>query len=227
MPADQAPPLLPPPTTETRAPDTARRATRVRTVTAVLAAIPVIAAVIAGGGWFLLGLSAFIAAGLFEFYALARRTGAVVVAPLGYVLAGALLFLSPGAKLLVTSLGAVENAGPVRAWLIDVLDAGASKWEIALTLTVVAPLVALLFRREASRDRLNGWTVTVVGAWYVTWLLGRIGALRLLDAPDPAHAGGAGWVLLVLLATWGCDTGAFLVGSRIGRHKMMPWVSPG
>ena len=211
--------------------DDARRARRrtlaVRSLTALIAGPPVLAVILAGGAWLVLGLAAFIAAGLHEFYGLARRTGAVVVAPTGYVLAGVLLFLSPGAKLLAEGLGEIENAGPVRAWVINTLEAGANRWEIAVTLTIVAPLVSLLFNRQTSRDRLTGWTVTVVGAWYVTWLLGRVGALRLLASPEPQYAGGAGWVMLMVLGTWACDTGAYLVGSRLGRHKMMPWISPG
>ena len=204
-----------------------RRTLAVRSLTALIAGPPVLAVILAGGAWLLLGLAAFIAAGLHEFYGLARRTGAVVVAPTGYVLAGVLLFLSPGAKLLAEGLGEIENAGPVRAWVINTLEAGANRWEIAVTLTIVAPLVSLLFNRQTSRDRLTGWTVTVVGAWYVTWLLGRVGALRLLASPEPQYAGGAGWVMLMVLGTWACDTGAYLVGSRLGRHKMMPWISPG
>lgn len=204
-----------------------RRSLAVRSATALLAGPPVIAVILAGGGWLLLGLAVFIAAGLREFYGLARRTGAVVVAPTGYALAAILLFLSPGARLLADGLGGIENAGPVRAWVIGILEAGANRWEIAVTLTIVAPLVSLLFKRQASRDRLTGWTVTVVGAWYVTWLLGRVGSLRLLEAPDDRYAGGAGWVMLMVLGTWACDTGAYLVGSRFGRRKMVPWISPG
>lgn len=204
-----------------------RRSLAVRTVTALLAGPPVIAVILAGGAWLLLGLAVFIAAGLHEFYSLARRTGAVVVAPTGYVLAGILLFLSPGARLLAVGLGGIENAGPVRAWVVGMLEAGANRWEIAVTLTIVAPLVSLLFKRQTSRDRLTGWTVTVVGAWYVTWLLGRVGSLRLLESPDERYAGGAGWVMLMILGTWACDTGAYLFGALIGRRKIMPWISPG
>jgi phosphatidate cytidylyltransferase len=36
------------------------------------------------------------------------------------------------------------------------------------------------------------------------------------------------WVLLwVLLVTKSCDIGAYLVGKSIGRHKLIPWLSPG
>lgn len=204
-----------------------RRVVLERTLTAFLAAPPVLLAVWAGGAWFLLGLAIIVGAGLHEFYGLARRTGAIVVAPVGFFLAGSLLLLSPGAELLLVSLGDIADAGAFRSSVIEILNSSASKRELVLTVTVVAPLVALLFHREASRDRLTGWAVTVLGAWYVTWLLGRVGALRLLDAPSEAFAGGRGWVFLVLGATWACDTGAYFVGTRFGRTKLMPWISPG
>ncbi|NBT96055.1 MAG: hypothetical protein EBT47_13910, partial [Chloroflexi bacterium] len=144
----------------------------VRTLTAFLAAPPVLLAVWAGGAWFLLGLAIIVGAALREFYGLARRTGAIVVAPVGFFLAGSLLLLSPGAELLLVSLGDISDAGAFRSSVIEILNSSAGQRELVLTLTVVAPLVALLFRREASRDRLTGWAVTVLGAWYVTWLLG-------------------------------------------------------
>ncbi len=204
-----------------------QRVVLLRTLTAVLAAPPVLLAVWAGGVWFLIGLAIIVGAALREFYGLARSTGAVVVAPVGFFLAGSLLLLSPGAELLLVSLGDITEAGAFRSSVIEVLNSSSSNRELVLTLTVVAPLVALLFHREASRDRLTGWAVTVLGAWYVAWLLGRVGALRLLDAPGEAFAGGRGWVFLVLGATWACDTGAYFVGSRLGRTKLMPWISPG
>ncbi|NBX47259.1 MAG: hypothetical protein EBT22_08745, partial [Chloroflexi bacterium] len=64
-----------------------------RTLTAFLAAPPVLLAVWVGGAWFLLGLTVIVGAALREFYGLARRTGAIVVAPVGFFLAGSLLLL--------------------------------------------------------------------------------------------------------------------------------------
>jgi phosphatidate cytidylyltransferase len=37
----------------------------------------------------------------------------------------------------------------------------------------------------------------------------------------------AWWIVGVLLVTKSCDTGAYFTGRAIGRHKMIPWLSPG
>jgi phosphatidate cytidylyltransferase len=39
---------------------------------------------------------------------------------------------------------------------------------------------------------------------------------------------GSAWLVLgVVLVTKTCDTGAYFTGRQLGRHKMIPWVSPG
>ncbi|MBN1542161.1 phosphatidate cytidylyltransferase [candidate division KSB1 bacterium] len=37
---------------------------------------------------------------------------------------------------------------------------------------------------------------------------------------------GGSWILLLIGATWVCDTAAYVVGSYFGRHKLMPRISP-
>ncbi len=37
----------------------------------------------------------------------------------------------------------------------------------------------------------------------------------------------AWWVVGIILATKACDSGAYFTGRAIGRHKLIPWLSPG
>lgn len=68
--------------------------------------------------------------------------------------------------------------------------------------------------------------ITVGGALYTGGLIGF--APYLADLPGGSGVGdGRAWLLLVFLGTAACDTGAYLVGSMIGRHKMIPHISPG
>ena len=87
------------------------------------------------------------------------------------------------------------------------------------------------FTRADPRDGLSSWMATVFGAFYVAMLafLVRLGSV----APDvpagaPLEALGAerGWILLLVLAVWGYDTGAYLLGRRFGRARFLAHISP-
>ena len=61
--------------------------------------------------------------------------------------------------------------------------------------------------------------VTIMGVAYVAMLLNFVQLIRFEHGP---------WFLLFFfVVTKASDTGAYLLGSLIGRHKMMPVVSPG
>jgi phosphatidate cytidylyltransferase len=54
---------------------------------------------------------------------------------------------------------------------------------------------------------------------YLGWIGGYLISLRNL--PD-----GKWWLLTVLVAVWLADTAAYLIGSRFGKHKLSPRLSP-
>lgn len=68
--------------------------------------------------------------------------------------------------------------------------------------------------------------LTLAGALYTGGLLGYAPVLAAF-AETPTRGDGVSWMLAVLLGTAACDTGAYLVGSTLGRHKMIPHISPG
>jgi phosphatidate cytidylyltransferase len=59
---------------------------------------------------------------------------------------------------------------------------------------------------------------------YVPWLLNFIQKINFF--PDIGH-NGKFYVLYFILVTKFSDTGAYAVGSLIGKHKMIPRISPG
>jgi phosphatidate cytidylyltransferase len=72
---------------------------------------------------------------------------------------------------------------------------------------------------------------TVFGALYVAMLsfivrLGQEAPVVPVDAPLHALGGERGWVLLLVLAVWSYDTGAYLVGKSIGRTHFLTHISP-
>lgn len=63
--------------------------------------------------------------------------------------------------------------------------------------------------------RVLAWCFIYVGALLATMVLVR-------DGED-----GRAWVFLGILATFATDTGAYLVGRAVGRHRLAPAISPG
>ncbi|MCB0194839.1 MAG: phosphatidate cytidylyltransferase [Anaerolineae bacterium] len=102
--------------------------------------------------------------------------------------------------------------------MVDAFYPALGLLEIGISLTLLCSLVWQLFRTNSSIPTAD-WALTVAGGLYIGWGLGRLVALRQL--PD-----GLTWVWLALLATWGADTFAYLVGRTLGRHKLWPRHSP-
>lgn len=63
------------------------------------------------------------------------------------------------------------------------------------------------------------WALTLAGGLYIGWGMAHLVGLRELG-------NGLAWLWLAVLATWGADTCAYLVGRTWGRHKLWPRHSP-
>jgi phosphatidate cytidylyltransferase len=97
-----------------------------------------------------------------------------------------------------------------------------------LLLTVVLIItMAIELLRSDNRGAVHAIGGTLFGVFYVAWLGSHLVFLREL----PRLAGldykiGSELVLFLFLCAWGCDTGAYLIGKAIGRHPLLPRVSP-
>ncbi len=92
-----------------------------------------------------------------------------------------------------------------------------------LSYTFGTGLAASLIWATLNRRRptiVLDWSYTTVGAIYVGWFLSHALLLRGL-------AQGWQWVLIMLIGTFVTDTSAFFVGKAIGKHRMIPSISPG
>jgi phosphatidate cytidylyltransferase len=121
------------------------------------------------------------------------------------------------------------RAGHKPAWVLGAplavtlaLDAGLSGWRLFPHLLLLATAAGLVWAtfRHPRRDALADWALTVAPALYVGGLLAYFILLRLLP-------GGGYWVQVVLGCTWAADIAAYYVGSRWGRTKLAPTLSPG
>lgn len=109
----------------------------------------------------------------------------------------------------------------------DVLEgSGLLLMAVGIVLVAVAA-----FSRPDPRDGLTSWMATVFGALYVS-LLGFVIRLGHDGPPVPGDAALAplgperAWILLLVLAVWAYDTGAYLVGRRFGRERFLAHISP-
>jgi phosphatidate cytidylyltransferase len=153
-----------------------------------------IAAILAGGPWFLLLVALILGLAAWEFAALFRAADLQPAAPL--VLAGVL-----GLVLARYLAGFAQDV-----WL--------------LPLIIMLSVVYHLAQFERGRDRAaTDLSLTITGIFYLGILGGYFIMLRQLE-----H--GEWWLLLTLPAVWLADSAAYFLGTRFGRRKLAPRLSP-
>lgn len=169
--------------------------------------IPPVLVVLWLGGLWIVGLVAIaVAIGAREAFRLLEAAGHPSFPALGVVLA---LVVA-----LADSVASVPGGSGLLLAAIGIVLVGAA----ALT-------------RQDPRDGLAALATTTFGALYV----GLLGFVSRLGVQAPAIPDGAvlgflgperGWILLLVLAVWAFDTGAYLVGRRYGHRPFMAHISP-
>ena len=158
-----------------------------------------------------IGIMAVLAAvGLIEFYGLVERRGLVCFKFWG-VLGGVLLMCGSFAH----SQGWLgENRSP----------AAVNDFETSFLILFVLGLCVRQFVSRSNTAGILAISTTLFGLMYVPWLLNFIQKINFF----PGISGnGKFYVLYFILVTKFSDSGAYVVGSLIGRHKMIPRISPG
>jgi phosphatidate cytidylyltransferase len=172
-----------------------------RALTAVWGVPLVVALALLGGPWLFAGVGILIIVGLLEFYRMVARAGHQPIWEAG---------LAAGLWL------AVAAAWP-RAW--------PARWApFVLPVLLVYTILTQLRRGHPDRSLVNTG-LTLLGVLYVAYLatyLIRLRALPLFPGERPSAIP----VLLVICAVWAADSAAYFVGLSIGRHKLLPLVSP-
>ena len=105
--------------------------------------------------------------------------------------------------------------------------AGAAELETALlAVFLIVVSVRRVFVHPAPPSfSINGGTV--LGVLYVSWLLCFVLKIFFYPLAENAAFDGGVCLLFFILVTKCSDIGAYSLGSLIGRHKMIPKVSPG
>jgi phosphatidate cytidylyltransferase len=178
---------------------------RTRALSALVLVPPLLVALLLGVLALTAVLAVVAALGAIELFRLLRAAGYPSMAMFGTVLAVALV------------LEAAAHPGGDKGLVLVAIG------------TVLAGMGALV--RQDPRDGLASWITTVFGALYVGLIAF---VLQVAASAPPVPAGSTlailgperGWVLLLVLGVWSYDTGAYLVGRQIGRHRFLTHISP-
>ena len=147
-------------------------------------------------------------AGLAEFYDLAAKRGLVCFKFWGYF-GGTLLIVGTFLNLL-GYLG--QHNSPARV----------NDFETSFIILFVLGLCVRQFVSKSNTAGIVAISTTLFGLMYVPWLLNFI--QKIVFFPE---VNGKIFLLYFVLLTKFSDMGAYLVGSLIGKHKMIPRISPG
>ena len=149
--------------------------------------------------------------GSHEFYGLVAKRGLVCFRSWGIL--GAVLLILGTFLNLTGRLGTSVNAGgPARV----------NDFETSFIILFVLGLCLCQFFSKSNTAGILAISTTLFGLMYVPWLLNFVQKINFFPGVD-----GRFYLVYFVLITKFSDTGAYAVGSLIGRHKMIPRISPG
>jgi phosphatidate cytidylyltransferase len=156
----------------------------------------------------LIGIAVIALAGQWEFYRAQEEKGHKVFKQSG-LFCGALLFLASWYFLIHR---------PVDARFIHF------GIELVLCFSLLGAFIRLVVWQEVHRAPITTAALTILGLMYVPFLFNFVALLAFMPGSPAENR----FLLIYLLAvTKFSDVGAYVIGSLIGRHKMIPRISPG
>ena len=157
---------------------------------------------------FLLIMVFLAATGLIEFYGLVDKRDLVCFK--GWGIFGGILLMVGTFLNLTGRLGTTGT--PARV----------NDFETSFLILFVLGLCLRQFFSSSNTAGILAISTTLFGLMYVPWLLNFIQKINFFPRVDGHY-----YLLYFVLITKFSDTGAYSIGSLIGRHKMIPRISPG
>lgn len=151
----------------------------------------------------LVGLA--IIGGLFEFFSMTKKLELKADAFIAYLFS-ALFFL---------------------AFLFDAPAAAPELLSITSAAFLIALLISQAFRFQPDFSKIfAGVGVTLLGTFYIAFLGGFLVSIRLGFEISSVANLSSKLLLFFFLVTMGSDVGAFFIGKKIGKRKLVPKISP-
>lgn len=161
---------------------------------------------IPAANWLFVAIAAFaLGAGLFEFFTLTKKLELKADAGIAYLGAAAFFI----------------------AFLFDAPKNEPSFLILTVALFLILVLITQTFRFQADFSKmLTGVGVTVLGVLYVAFLGGFIIAMRVGFTETIVPHLSTKLLAFFFLIVMGADTGGYYFGKNLGKHKLIPKVSP-
>ncbi len=155
--------------------------------------------------WIFVGLvGAAMVAALFEFYTLTKKLELKADASMAFI--GAVIFFL--------------------AFLFDAPAKAPDLLSITLVFFIVVLLITQTFRFQKDFSKMiSGTGVTLLGVLYIVFLGGYLVSMRVGFEYVPGLS--SKLLLYFFLVTMGSDVGAYFIGKGLGKHKLIPSISPG
>jgi phosphatidate cytidylyltransferase len=179
---------------------------RQRATSAAILIPPLVVALLLGGPWIVAVVVAATALAARETFQLLTGAGYPSLAWLGMAFAVALV---------------------LDAAIVPAIDAS------GVLLVATGAILAAIgsFTKTDPRDGLATWVTTIFGAFYAAMLgfvlrLGHDAPALPVGAPLADIGADRGWIVLLVLAVWSYDTGAYFLGKRFGQRTFLSHISP-
>jgi len=158
-------------------------------------------------------VTGFVGVALYEFFTMVRHRGILVHRPLNVGLGIVFIGLVAWRSMVEPGLVPTPILGPgatAMSWM----------WDIFWPATIVIIFIRQ-FTRENTFEALGGLATTLFGLAYIAALFSYFFYIRTTNPTQ-----GTWLVLYLILVTKMGDLGAYAVGSLMGRHTLMPRISP-
>lgn len=162
---------------------------------------------VSAANWLFLAIAAFgLGAGLFEFFTLSKKLELKADASIAYLGAAALYV----------------------AFLFDAPKNAPDLLILTLALLLIFVLISQTFRFQVDFSKmLTGVGVTVLGVLYIAFLGGFLVAMRVGFTESLVPHLSTKLLGFFFLVVMGADVGGYYVGKNLGKHKLVPKISPG
>ncbi|MFH1854670.1 MAG: phosphatidate cytidylyltransferase [Candidatus Omnitrophota bacterium] len=168
-----------------------------RTITSIILILIVIIAIFLLPIWaFAIVASVFIGLGLYEFFKLNSKNKF----PPSFILLGILF-------------------GAILPYITYSYRPAGGLWEALFFIIMLIVLFIIQFTRKENQNAITLIALTLFGIFYIGWFFTFLVKIRLMED-------GHKLVAFLLLVTKAGDMGAYLIGSKFGRHKLISRISP-